>query len=129
MPDAAINSFEDLDVWQMGMTLTVECYRLTAKFPVEERYGLSQQMRRAAVSIPSNIAEGHGLETTANYVKHLRIAQGSVKELQTQLILSLRMEFASKAELDPLLNKCERIGKMVRSLIRKLQDKRDASEE
>ena len=123
-PDSAINSFEDLEVWQMAMTLVVECHRLTAKFPKEELYGLTQQMRKAAVSIPSNIAEGYGLDTTAYFIKHLRIAQGSLKELQTQLIISSRLEFAPRPELDPLLNKCERIGKMIRSLIRKLQEKK-----
>ena len=125
MPDVSINSFEDLEVWQMAMTLAEECYRLTARFPKEEVYGLTSQMRRASVSIPSNIAEGHGRESTGSFIQHLRIAQGSLKELQTQLLLSTRLGLASKSDLEPLLTKCERIGKMTRSLIRKLQSRKD----
>lgn len=122
VPMAAINSFEDLEVWQMSMTLTEECYRLTSRFPREEIYGLISQMRRASVSVPSNIAEGHGRENTGAFIQHLRIAQGSLKELQTQLLLTARLEMAPKQDLQPLLEKCERIGKMLRSLIWRLQE-------
>ena len=94
---AAINSFEDLEVWQMSMTLTEECYRLTSRFPREEIYGLISQMRRASVSVPSNIAEGHGRENTGAFIQHLRIAQGSLKELQTQLRIS-RFDFSRLAQ-------------------------------
>jgi four helix bundle protein len=129
MPNATIRSFEDLEVWQMAMALAEECYRLTARFPRDEIYTLTAQMRRAAISVPSNVAEGHGREGTASFIQHLRVAQGSLKELQTQVILSKRLAMAPEAELDPLLKKCERIGKMLRSLIRTLQARSDRPEE
>jgi four helix bundle protein len=128
MPEAAIRSFEDLGVWQMGMVLAEECYRPTAKFPRDEIYTLTAQMRRAAISVPSNIAEGHGRDSTPAFVQHLRIAQGSLKELQSQLILSKRLAMAVETELEPLLSKCDRIGKMLRSLIRTLQARNERSE-
>ena len=129
MPGTAIRSFEDLEVWQMGMALAEECYRLTAKFSRDEIYTLTAQMRRAAISVPSNIAEGHGRESTPAFIQHLRIAQGSLKELQTQHLLSKRLAMAAEHEFEPLLSKCERIGKMLRSLIRTLQMRTDRQED
>ena len=80
-----INNFRDLRVWQSGMELVVQVYRLTQSFPREEQYGLTSQMRRAAVSVPSNIAEGHARESSKEYLNHLSIVQGSLAELQTQI--------------------------------------------
>ena len=125
--DSAIQSFEDLEVWQMAMSLAEDCYRVTIKFPGSEIYGMTSQMRRASISIPSNIAEGHGRESTASFIQFLRIAQGSLKELQTQLLLSKRVLLAPSDAIDPLLIKCERIGKMLRALIRALQSKSNPS--
>ena len=77
-----IESYEDLEVWQLAMTLAEHCYELTKQFPKEELYGLISQIRRAAVSIPANIAEGYGRDQTGNFIQFLRIAQGSSRELK-----------------------------------------------
>jgi len=83
-----IESYKDLEVWQMAMTLAQDCYLLTTRFPKDEMYGMSAQIRRAAVSIPANIAEGYGRDQTGPFVQFLRIAQGSARELETHLILT-----------------------------------------
>jgi four helix bundle protein len=121
-----VQSFTDLEVWQMAMTLAEDCYRLTARFPNSELYGLTSQIRRASVSIPSNIAEGHGRETTRSFIHFSRVAQGSLKELQTQLMLAERVGITTSAATLSTLEKCDRIGKMLRSMIRSLERKLDA---
>jgi four helix bundle protein len=121
MADGTINSFKDLEVWQMAMSLAADCYRLTAQLPREEAFGLSAQIRRASVSIPANIAEGHGRETTGSFVQFLRVAQGSTKELETLLLLARDVELLNSESTEPALIKIDRIGKMLRSLIRSLQ--------
>ena len=105
------------------MTLAESCYRLTRQFPRDELFGLTSQIRRAAGSVPANIAEGHGRENTGNFVQHLRISQGSLKELETHLLLSQRVGILSEVDLQPTLAQCESLGKMIRALIRSLQDK------
>src|SRR6266496_168217 len=90
-----INSFRDLRVWQSGMELVTQIYRLTQSFPREEQYGLTSQMRRAAVSVPSNIAEGHARESSKEYLNHLSIVQGSLAELQTQIEIAARLDFVA----------------------------------
>lgn len=105
------------------MTLAESCYRLTRQFPREELFGLTSQIRRASGSVPANIAEGHGRENTGNFVQHLRISQGSLKELETHLILAERVGILQAPELQKVLAQCESLGKMVRALIRALQDK------
>ena len=105
------------------MDLATNCYRITAAFPKEELYGLTSQIRRAAVSVPSNIAEGNGRENTGAYIQFLRVAQGSLKELETQLLLASRIGVTDQDRSGPLLDECEEIGKMPRSLIRSLQAK------
>jgi four helix bundle protein len=120
---STFNSYRDLVVWQAGMTLAEECYRLTRAFPKEEMFGLTSQVRRAASSIPANIAEGHGRESTGSFVQFLRVAQGSTKELETHLLLSERIGLLPRNSLDPLMERCREVGKMLRSLIRVLQEK------
>jgi four helix bundle protein len=117
-----IRSYRDLKVWQDGMTLAEGCYRLTGEFPREELYGLTSQLRRAAVSIPANIAEGYGRNTTKAYVSFLRIAQGSLKELETHLLLSKRLGFAAGDKVQPLLALSDAIGRMLLSLARSVSD-------
>jgi four helix bundle protein len=107
------------------MTLAQSCYQLTANFPKEEMFGLTSQVRRAAASIAANIAEGHGRENTGSFIQQLRIAQGSLKELETHLLLSERVGIASRAEIGGHILQCEAIGKMLRSLIRSLQSRKD----
>jgi four helix bundle protein len=116
-----ILSFKDLDVWQMSMMLAEDCYYVTAAFPRTEIYSMTAQIRRAAASVPANIAEGHGRESTRSFIQSLRIAQGSLKELETHLILSERVKLVTGERAAPLLEKCQRIGKMLRALIRSLQ--------
>jgi four helix bundle protein len=119
----AIQSYRDLIVWQKAMLLAEVCYRATAVFPSREIYGLAAQIRRAASSIPANTPEGFGRDSTGAFVQHLRIAQGSLKELETHLILAHRVGLVEAKRLDSLLNDCETLGKMLRALIRFLQAK------
>jgi four helix bundle protein len=105
------------------MTLAESCYRLTRQFPREELFGLVSQIRRAAGSVPANVAEGHGRESTGSFIQQLRVAQGSLKELETHLILAERVGILSSAQLQTVLPECESLGRMVRALIRSLQDK------
>jgi four helix bundle protein len=103
------------------MALAESCYRLTRPFPRDELFGLTSQIRRAAGSVPANIAEGHGRENTGNFVQHLRISQGSLKELETHLLLAERVGILAAVDLQTVLAQCE--GKMLRALIRSLQDR------
>ena len=103
------------------MSLAASCYRLTRAFPKDEMFGLTSQIRRSASSIAANVAEGHGRENTQAFVQFLRIAQGSLKELETHLLLSERIGLGAKSEFVPLLERCQALGKMLRSLIRALQ--------
>jgi four helix bundle protein len=123
-----INSFKDLDVWQLGMTLTVSCYELTSRFPKEEVYGLTSQIRRAAVSIPANIAEGYGRDQTGSFIQFLRIAQGSARELETHLILASRLKLSAIETLAAPASQCDRVSRMLRSLIRSLERRREQAE-
>ena len=105
------------------MTFAEQCYHLTKAFPKEEMYSLTSQIRRAAASVPANIAEGYGRENRGDYVQFLRIAQGSLKELETHLILSARVSLAPESAIDPVLAQCETTGRMLRALIRSLHPK------
>lgn len=117
----AIESYKDLLVWQKAVDLSVGCYRLSGDLPREEMYGLTQQIRRASVSVAANIAEGHGRETTGAFVHFLRIAQGSLKELETHLILSERVGLIAAGQTGALQGTCDELGRMLRALIRSLQ--------
>jgi four helix bundle protein len=123
MKDSSIRSYRDLKVWQEGMNLVETCYRVTKTFPKEETYGMTSQIRRAAVSIPANIAEGYGRKTRGEYIQFLYIAQGSLKELETHLLLAIRVELASEQIINTVLNQCELVGKILLSLIRALENK------
>lgn len=103
------------------MDLAEACYQITRSFPKEETYGMISQIRRAAASIPANIAEGYGREYRGEYIQFLRIAQGSLKELETHLLLSARVNLTSPETIAPLLQQSETIGKKLRALIRALQ--------
>jgi four helix bundle protein len=96
---------------------------VTSSFPRDETYGLSSQIRRAAVSIPANIAEGYGRERTQPFIQFLRQSQGSLKELETHLMLAERVGYCTGEIATPLLNECESLGKRLRALIRSLQDR------
>jgi four helix bundle protein len=119
-----VKSYRDLTVWQKSMDLVIMCYQLTSKFPKTETYGLSSQIQRSAVSIPANIAEGKGRSHLGDYIHHLSIANGSLKELETHLIIVGRLGYLKNEELEPVLNKCDEIGRMLNILIEKLNQKK-----
>lgn len=119
--DEEVRSYRDLIVWQRGMALASACYRKTRSFPRDEIYGLTSQIRRAATSIPTNIAEGNGRENTGTYVNFLRVAQGSLKELETLMLIAQDAEIMSATEASELLESCEAVGKPLRGLIRSMQ--------
>ena len=118
-----IKSHRDLRVWNAAVDLTVSCYSTTQSFPQSEMYGLTSQIRRAASSLPANIAEGYGRETRANFIQFLRVAQGSLKELETHLIVSERFGLLDHQALTDLLSAADEIGGMLYLLIRRLQRK------
>ena len=111
-------------VWQQAMDLAVLSYALTKRFPREELFGLTSQIRRSAASVAANIAEGHGRENSGSFIQFLRIAQGSLKETETHLLLSERIGLLKAEEPKPAMQKCDEIGRMLRSLIRAIQDKK-----
>ena len=117
-----INSYRDLVVWQQAMGLAAAAYTVTRAWPKEELYGLTSQVRRAAASVPANIAEGFGRENRGSYQQFLRIAQGSLKEFETHLLLAERVGIATDKDIDPLMAMSESVGKLLRLLIRKLLD-------
>jgi four helix bundle protein len=110
-------SFRELLVWQKGVQLSVLIYRLSKQFPREETYGLSNQMRRAAVSIPSNIAEGAGRLNTREYKQYLGVARGSSFELQTQLTIARELGFGDIEQLREAESICDEIGRMLFGVI------------
>jgi four helix bundle protein len=116
----AIRSYRDLEVWQESMDLAVDVYRISSLFPDDERFGLTAQMRRAAVSIPSNIAEGWGRGSTKEYRQFLRYARGSLKELETQWLLAVRIGHVKPNVTPQLDDRAARVGKMLLQLIRAL---------
>ncbi|MCF6111591.1 four helix bundle protein [Mesorhizobium muleiense] len=113
-------SYKDLIVWQQAMDLAVAVYGATKSWPKEELYGLTSQVRRAASSVPANIAEGYGREVRGSYQQFLRIGQGSLKELETQLLIAERTGIAPNGTAASLLASTESVGKLLRLLIRKL---------
>jgi four helix bundle protein len=116
-----LQSYRDLRVWQEAMNLAVLAYGISKSLPKEEMFGLTSQIRRSSASIPANIAEGYGRENKGNYIQFLRIAQGSLKELETHLLLSERVELLTIAQIQPALDQAASVGKMLRALIRSLE--------
>lgn len=121
MSQKPLRSYRELKVWQLGMEIAVDCYRLTRTFPVSERFGLTNQIQRGSSRIPANIAEGYGRGHRGEYIQFLRIACGSLNELETHLILSTLVEIADMHEVDLILAKCEEESKMLGSLLRSLE--------
>ena len=115
-----VNSHKDLLVWQRSMDLVESVYRITSSLPASEQFGLTSQMRRSAVSIPSNIAEGYGRQATGEYRHHLLFSRGSLLELETQMMLCLRLNYFTPDEIDPVLKEIAELSKMFGSLISKL---------
>lgn len=118
-----ISSHRDLTVWRKAMDLVDAVYKVSAHFPQEERFGLASQMRRSAVSIPSNIAEGRVRKTTKDFIHFLHIASGSTAELETQLDIALRQRLIEKTDYNELVPLLSEVGKMLVSMISSLNAK------
>ena len=118
---APIKGYRDLIVWQRAMDLVVAVYRFTSTFPREETYALAQQVKRAAVSIPSNIAEGHGRDHLGDYLRHLSVANGSLMELETQVQIAKRLSYVSVDDEEGLLGRTREVGRMLAALVRALK--------
>ena len=116
-----INSYKDLIVWQKSIILVTDIYKVTRDFPPQETYGLTSQIRRAAVSIPSNIAEGNSRNTKKDYSQFLRIAYGSAAELETQFLISKKLGFIDDNGYNIIAANLEEIKKMLISIIKKFQ--------
>ncbi len=114
--ETKIKSFRDLRVWQVGMKIVEQVYVLTQAFPKHEVYGLASQMQRAAVSIPSNIAEGHTREHLKEYLQHLSIARSSLAELETQLEIAARLSYCRAEQIKPLIEQMDVLGKQLSAL-------------
>lgn len=114
-----MHNFKELIIWQKAMDITVDVYKLSATFPREEIYGLTSQIRRSAVSIPSNISEGAGRNTNGEFKNFLGIASGSSNELITQLILSYRLDIVKEDKVIPILEKLTEVQKINYSLLSK----------
>jgi four helix bundle protein len=110
-------NFKDLIAWQKSMDLAVRVYGLTRKFPREEIYGLTSQVRRAVVSLSSNIAEGQGRGIGAEFAHHLRISYGSLQETESQLLLSERLTFAEHGEVDDICNDAAEVARLLNGLM------------
>jgi four helix bundle protein len=113
-------SYQDLETWQRAMDLVAEVYEETKKFPREELYGLTNQMRRASVSIPSNIAEGQGRDSVKEFLHHLAIADGSLCETETQILIATRLKYLEAASTAKLLSRTGEVGRLLNGLSRSL---------
>ncbi len=121
-----VKSFEDLDVWKKSIDLVAYIYKIIKFLPREELYGLSDQIRRSAISIPSNIAEGHQRLSTKEYIRFLSIARGSLGELKTQIIICVRLGYLNQEQADVILINCDQIGRMLQGLIKSLYNRQNA---
>ena len=117
---ARMRSYRDLKVWQRAMDLTVRTYEITRRFPAEEKYGLVSQMRRAAASVPANLAEGQARRSDKEFLQMLGIARGSLAEVETFVTLSERLRLIGRESSDELLEECAEINRMMNGLMRAL---------
>lgn len=119
-------SYRDLHVWQRATALAVEVYRRTAKFPADERFGLTSQVRRAVVSVASNIAEGSGRASWGDLLRHLSIARGSLKEVEAQLFIAVQLGYCTEPELAKCFEGCDIVSRMLTNLQRSIRVRREA---
>ncbi|MBI4619858.1 MAG: four helix bundle protein [Desulfobacterales bacterium] len=118
-----LKNYKELKVWQKSYQLCLEIYKITAKFPKDEKFGLTSQIRRAVVSVPSNIAEGYGRKTTADYIKSLYIAYGSNCELETQIMLGGDLDYIDSDILEGIKDDIHEVERMLKALIKSLENK------
>ncbi|MEA3488564.1 MAG: four helix bundle protein [Euryarchaeota archaeon] len=116
-----IKSYRDLEVWKKAMELVTEIYGVTRTFAKDELYGLTSQLRRASVSVPANIAEGWGRGTTGEYIQILRIARGSLLEIETLMTISSNLGYVNAPNQTPMAQKIQEINKMINALIKSLK--------
>jgi four helix bundle protein len=119
----SIKTYRDLDAWQAGLDVVQQIYQVTKRFPVDERFGLTAQLRRAAVSMPSNVAEGACRRTTGAFVNHVSIALGSHAEVETCVEIALRLGYVSPAEAEDVAPFISRAGQLLNGLLRSLSAK------
>jgi len=113
--------YQDLEAWQKAMDLVVECYQATQPFPSNETYGLTSQIRRSAVSVPANIAEGHGRQHQTEFIQHLSIAYGSLSELETHIGIAQRLNYLDLDQVQKLLGRASEVGRLLNGLLRFLR--------
>jgi len=117
-----LKNYKDLKVWQKAYQLCLKIYKITAGFPKDEKFALTSQVRRAVVSVPSNIAEGYGRKTTLDYTKYLYISYGSICELETQIMLSGDLGYVDNTAVKILLEEINEVERMLKALIKSLED-------
>jgi four helix bundle protein len=120
---STVKSYRDLEVWKKSIELAEQVYRVSAEFPKEEKYGLTSQVRRSAVSVAANVAEGAEREGTKEFLQFLGIASGSLAETETLLILAARLGLMTQPDLQPVLEKASSVGRMLNGLKRSLRSK------
>lgn len=118
-----MSSYKDLIVWQKSIILVTEVYALTRTFPMEEKFGIVNQINRAVVSIPSNIAEGWGRESSKNYLQFLRISRGSLMEVETLILISKNLNYLNDEKFKMITTGIEEVGKTLQGLIKSVQQK------
>ena len=118
-----LKNYKELKVWQKSYQLCLEVYRVTVEFPKDEKFGLTSQIRRAVVSVPSNIAEGYGRKTTPDYIKSLYIAYGSNCELETQIMLSGDLGYIDSTVMKIIIDQIHEVERMLKALIKSLESK------
>ncbi|HJR66759.1 MAG TPA: four helix bundle protein [Gemmatimonadaceae bacterium] len=116
-----IRSYRDLHVWQLGIRLVIEAYQVGQQLPADERFGLTAQLRRAAVSVPANIAEGHGRSSRGDYRHHVWIATGSLRELETLVEILTVLEYVDEKSLEKVRGLCDELGRMLTRLAKRLE--------
>ena len=115
-----VKNYQELIVWLRAMDLVEDVYRSSKDFPREEIYALTSQIRRAAVSIPSNIAEGQGRRMTSDFLRHLSIAYGSLREVETQILIARRLKYIAQARLEEVMNRASEVGRLLNGLMNSL---------
>jgi four helix bundle protein len=115
-----VRNYQELIVWQKAMDLVEDVYKASRNFPREEIYALTSQVRRAAVSIPSNIAEGQGRRTTSDFVRHLSIAYGSLREVETQILIAIRLRYLTQRNTEEVMKLAGEVGRLLNGLMNSL---------
>jgi four helix bundle protein len=121
--DGKISTYKDLIAWQKAIVLVTDIYTLTKKFPADERFSLTNQVNRAVVSVPSNIAEGWGRELSKNYLQFLRISRGSLMEVETMILISKNLNYITEKDYTEVNRKIDEVGKILQGLIKSVQQK------